>query len=574
MISGLSSGRAFTLLRAAVDRFVEAETLNPSLESLALIRNQIEASGLPRAAAISAKVEALQHEPQSSPIFEIKPKFISPSDWAAAVDCMQALDRDDWPLPSVAAQVIQETVDTIFATFRAEHPSSSATMGADDLNPVIVFVICRSAVRWLPMFVEMMSWLCPMDGETGYNVIMMNSMLAYIEHGLQVPEHLIDDPEDDGDPDESLVAPRAGQMPESEPEPEPEHEHEPEAEPELTAEPTEDCRVSVRVGVDDVDGKDVYRVGIFIGATAVHQLSGRYSELDKRFSKLPSVLGKFCKAKFPAKDFISSNVSKRKSAASREKNSEKRIREFTLFFSAVLDVTCVYGEATQDLSHTATQSLIAALRRVHSELGIDAAGSRRLIEAYERMLRATEPEPQQEEEVEFEDGEEGLGRTRSKVLRQSMRKSNATKKDGQELTTSVELMGPAGTQEYWARLRSEAILCYNSDRDAKPVATVSLAGQIILQDNVMQIDSGSAGTTIIVFLKGKAEADKWLRQIEASGADAGGGKKDERPRRKKKGKGECAGVYAVTAHPCAVKRASHRRWVCGERPRAARIAGT
>ena len=153
-------------------------------------------------------------------------------------------------------------------------------------------------------------------------------------------------------------------------------------------------------------------------------------------------------------------------------------------------------------------------------------------------------------------------------------KSNAMKKDGQELTTSVELMGPAGTQEYCARLRSEAILCYNSERDAKPAATVSLAGQIILQDNVMQIDSGSAGTTIIVFLKGKAEADKWLRQIEASGADAGGGKKDKRPRRKNQGKGECAGVYAVTAHPCAVKRASHRRWVFGERPRAARITGT
>ena len=133
----LSSGRAFTLLRAAVDRFVEAETLNPSRESLDLVRFKIEATGLPRAAAISAKVEALQHEPQSSPVFEIKPKFISPSDWAAAVNCMQALDRaqDDWPLPSVAAQVIQSVVDSIFATFRTEHPTSSATMGADDLNP-------------------------------------------------------------------------------------------------------------------------------------------------------------------------------------------------------------------------------------------------------------------------------------------------------------------------------------------------------------------------------------------------------------------------------------------------------
>ena len=346
-------------------------------------------------------------------------------------------------------------------------------------------------------------------------------MLSYIEHGLQLPEHLIDDPEDDGDPDGSLVAPLEL---ESEPEPEPEPEPA-DPEPDLgTTEPTEDCRVSVRVGVDDVDGKDVYRIGIFIGSTAVHQLRGRYSELDKRFSKLPSILGKFCRTKFPAKDFISSNVSKRKSAASREKNSEKRIREFTLFFSAVLDVKCVYGEATQALGHTATQSLIAALRRVHSELGIDAAGSRRLIEAYELML------PQEEEEVECEDdgGDEGLGRTRSKVLRQSMQ--NNPVQAGlttSELTASVELMGPAGTQQFYAVLRQVEILCYTSDRDAKPATTVPLAGQIIVQDNVMQINSGSGGTTIIVF-KSRRDADNWLLAIN----------KQHKKRRGKKAKGE------------------------------------
>ena len=176
-------GRAFTLLRQAVDTFVEGEVLNPQAAAMRIVRESVEAGCAYKAAAVLDRVDAYIDEPQSAPFFEIKEKFHSPSSWDAAVKCLQQLDVEDWPLPLAAAGIIMQTVNTIYQIHSLENPGSNAVMGADDLNPIVIFVIVKARVRFLPLFVEMMGYLCPLDGETGYNVIMITGMLSWIGSG-------------------------------------------------------------------------------------------------------------------------------------------------------------------------------------------------------------------------------------------------------------------------------------------------------------------------------------------------------------------------------------------------------
>jgi hypothetical protein len=132
-----------------------------------LVRSSVEYGCAYKAAAVLQRIEHYIDEPQSAAPFEIKEKHTSPSNWAAAVECIRQLDVEDWPLPLAAAGIIMETVETIYKTFALEHPErTDVVMGADDLNPIVIYVIVQARVRFLPLFVEMMGYLCPLDGET------------------------------------------------------------------------------------------------------------------------------------------------------------------------------------------------------------------------------------------------------------------------------------------------------------------------------------------------------------------------------------------------------------------------
>ena len=409
-------GQAFTVLRQAVDKFVEEEVLNPQAAAMRLIRQSVEASSAHKVAAVMERVTHYKDEPQPGDIFQIPQKFVSPSNWAPAVQVLQAFDgSDDWPLPSAAAEMVRKTVNAIYTTFQHEHPDSTAIMGADDLNPVLTYVIIRAGVRFLPLFVDMMQELCFLDGEIGYNVITITSMLTYIEHEMQLPEGAgaliedFDELDDATDPGPLLTV-----------------------EPVKAVEPV-DTSLSVRVTAVDVDSKDVYIVSVCLGSEVVHEVKGRYSEL-KKFAGLPALLGDYCQAKYPPKDFISSNLEKKRD---RHSNTSRRIDQFTDFFSDVLDVHGKYLDMIEEmrlqLMPVSVQSHHAGLQKVHDTLGMDLNTSGRCIEAGRRPTAEPEPEPEpdwfsdDDDDADDDDGQEqaanggGLARTRSKVLRESMR---------------------------------------------------------------------------------------------------------------------------------------------------------
>jgi hypothetical protein len=104
-------GQAFTVLRSTVDCFVEREVLQPKALALQMVMRCCETQAAAAAVALSDKIDRLVSVPQSSAIFDIRPKFQSPSDWGAAVQALQQLDAltveaADWLLPSEAADII------------------------------------------------------------------------------------------------------------------------------------------------------------------------------------------------------------------------------------------------------------------------------------------------------------------------------------------------------------------------------------------------------------------------------------------------------------------------------------
>ena len=179
-------GRAFTLLREAVDSFVEDAVLQPRALAMSFVRRCCETGAASSAGAVFEKVLLLQDVPQESALFDIKPKFVSPSDWHAAVMALRELDTgaDEWLLPSEAAAVVLNAINLIYTTCQAEHHHKD--LGADDLVPILVYVVVKAAVARLPLFVTMMAELCPQDGQTGYYAITMFTVVRFIEYELDV----------------------------------------------------------------------------------------------------------------------------------------------------------------------------------------------------------------------------------------------------------------------------------------------------------------------------------------------------------------------------------------------------
>lgn len=179
---------AFAALSTALDLFLEKVVLPPpAMQFLVECCSRLTASSISK---LQAAFEAVSQEPQSAPVFDIKPKLRSATDWVDAVALLTqmcpAANGEIVQAPSMLASQLLAVIDSIYATFQEEQAAKGkdGMLGADDLLPIIVFVLAKSNVSKLPVIIEMVSRTADQNSKAAYYSITVFSALQYICHQL------------------------------------------------------------------------------------------------------------------------------------------------------------------------------------------------------------------------------------------------------------------------------------------------------------------------------------------------------------------------------------------------------
>ena len=117
---------------------------------------------------------------------------ISSLGWKSAIFELEGVERN--PTPSTKLNAIVRAAKAIYAEYKNEviprlsrKGKHDAVLGADDLVPIFIFVLCRSGLLH-PIFNKDLLWgLCHPDqlyGESGYYLTIYESAVAYVEETL------------------------------------------------------------------------------------------------------------------------------------------------------------------------------------------------------------------------------------------------------------------------------------------------------------------------------------------------------------------------------------------------------
>jgi hypothetical protein len=101
--------------------------------------------------AFAAKQAKLRSEPQSSAMWDIKPKYQSDTGWKDAIDALNRMleDEEGQHLPTALERHMLGSIDSIYATHRAKH-GRDVPLGADELFPIFVrFQVISTSFRRL-----------------------------------------------------------------------------------------------------------------------------------------------------------------------------------------------------------------------------------------------------------------------------------------------------------------------------------------------------------------------------------------------------------------------------------------
>ena len=148
----------------------------------------------------------LQSRSQSE--WDINPDFMSTSDWKAASFEMAGIERN--PTPSMRLNALVRTAKAIYAEFKNDVMPTLITkgkgdtvLGADDLLPIFIYVLCQSGLRTPLLNKELLWRLCHPDqlhGESGYYLTVYESAVEFVlnmDFGRQLDASRLPDLESD-----------------------------------------------------------------------------------------------------------------------------------------------------------------------------------------------------------------------------------------------------------------------------------------------------------------------------------------------------------------------------------------
>ena len=203
---------AFNELNTAINPWLEKKALFPA--ALRVAETCCAELNKGPCADFAAKQTQLRGEPQSSTMWDIKPKYQSETGWQEAITTLNRMNEDEegQHLPTSLEKHMLGCIDSIYATHRAKH-GRDVPLGADELFPIFVFVLVNSEVSQMPTFIEMMSRNLDQTSKGAYYSITGHAAIGFVNHQLSLPS----EPEPEPEPPSGAAAPQL----EPEPEPEP-----------------------------------------------------------------------------------------------------------------------------------------------------------------------------------------------------------------------------------------------------------------------------------------------------------------------------------------------------------------
>ena len=169
---------AFEVISSVVDDWLERLVLpRPALELLMQCAHNLTGESQIK---FDKKMTKYKSEPQASALFDIKEKYRSTSNWKQAIKEMNRMNVDgDALLPSSLAQCVLNVVDAIYGTYTTEHPDEDL-LAADEMFPILVFILIRSKVVMLPVYVTMMMNTLEQNSKAAYYVTTFHACITYI----------------------------------------------------------------------------------------------------------------------------------------------------------------------------------------------------------------------------------------------------------------------------------------------------------------------------------------------------------------------------------------------------------
>lgn len=200
---------AFNELNSAMAPWLEKKALFPA--ALRVEEHACRVLNESLCEAFAVKQTKLRGEPQSSTMWDIKPKYQSDTGWQDAITALNRMleDEDGQHLPTSLERHLLAAIDSIYATHRAKH-GREVPLGADELFPIFVYVLVNSDVSHMPTFIEMMSRNLDQASKGAYYSITAYAAVQFINNQLDLPG-AVQQEETEG-----------AALPELEPEPEPE----------------------------------------------------------------------------------------------------------------------------------------------------------------------------------------------------------------------------------------------------------------------------------------------------------------------------------------------------------------
>ncbi|RYH28900.1 hypothetical protein EON65_10435 [archaeon] len=165
-----------SITRAAVRRQVELDVYIPCMGRASFIMQKTLAA---KDTKLFEKMKVLLPQPQS--YYDIPLQHISPCSWFPIVTAFQ--DIKNIVLPCDKVQHLLQLSTAIPTLFRAEHPLSEQTLGADDLFPIFIYIVVQSKLPALWTLSQEMQQLCDPDhafSEAGYYLATLQAALQHL----------------------------------------------------------------------------------------------------------------------------------------------------------------------------------------------------------------------------------------------------------------------------------------------------------------------------------------------------------------------------------------------------------
>lgn len=164
------------IVSSAIRKQVELEVYPPCNGRVGFILHRCCASNEDE---LEARLLSLYSQPQS--YYDIPLKHISPCSWLPVVHAFQSIQQ--YTLPCDKVLHLLNLSKAIPVLFRAEHPDSDSTLGADDLFPIFIYVVVQARLPRIWALNQELQQFCDPDkafSEAGYYLATLQASLTHL----------------------------------------------------------------------------------------------------------------------------------------------------------------------------------------------------------------------------------------------------------------------------------------------------------------------------------------------------------------------------------------------------------